>query len=126
MILVDTSVWVEIFKETKKGQIALEQIKQSETIYLSNISIAEIVAWAERNSFDSEELLVGISKTANYLELDDQILKEAGLRYNKIRSLSQKIGLIDVIIYMTAQIHGLKLISCDNDFENLPNVDIVK
>ena len=126
MILVDTSVWVEIFKDTKKGQIALEKLKQSETIYLSNISIAEIVAWSERNSIDSEELLVGISKTANYLELDNQILKEAGLRYNKIRSLNQKIGLIDVIIYTAAQMHGLKLISCDNDFENLPNVEIVK
>ena len=126
MILVDTSVWVEIFKDTKKGQIALEKLKQSETIYLSNISIAEIVAWSERNSIDSEELLVGISQTANYLELDNQILKEAGLRYNKIRSLNQKIGLIDVIIYTAAQMHGLKLISCDNDFENLPNVEIVK
>ncbi len=59
------------------------------------------------------------------IELEESLLKEAGKNYADIRKISKDIGMIDVIIYTTAQMHQLTLLTGDPDFSKLPNVKIL-
>lgn len=125
MILLDTSAWIEIFRDTDKGRKALETLKSEDGAYACVISIAEISSWADKNRFDPSMLLQELGKTADYVDLDRGILQQSGLDYNKLRKTKEKISLIDAIIYTTAAIHGLKLLTCDRDFEGLPDVILI-
>lgn len=126
MILIDTSAWVEMFRNTSKGQKAAEKMKAANATYLCVLTITELVAWAEKNAIDHNVLLNAIVKTSTYLDLNHDILRGAGISYNKFREIKPKISMIDTIIYMTAQVHGLTLLTCDNDFEGLPDVELIR
>ena len=63
-----------------------------------------------------------IKKLSKLLELSEDTLIESGRIYNEQRKINGKIGLIDCIIYSAAQIHGLILLTKDNDFKDMNDV----
>ncbi len=124
MILIDTSVWVEIASGTSKGAMAKERMNASVAAYCCILSISELVVWAQKNGVDPIVVLNLVSQASAYLDLNPDILRQAGLNYVEFRKTKSKIGLIDSIIYTTARMHGLELLTCDRDFEGLPGVEM--
>jgi predicted nucleic acid-binding protein len=125
MILADTSAWVEIALGTSKGQKAKETLKSSTLIYCCVLSIPELIVWAEKNKLKSDDLLHSVSQASSYLDLSYEILRQAGFEYVQLRKIRSKIGIIDTIIYSSARIHGLTLVTCDQDFKGLPGVEMI-
>ncbi len=121
MILLDTWAWIEYFKK----DYLVKQIIDSHECYTSAISIAEISKWALQNSHDADFLINAVKKNSIIIELEENILKEAGKNYVKMRKISKYIGMIDVIIYATAQLHKLQVLTGDPDFKNLPGIKIL-
>ncbi len=121
MILLDTWAWIEYFKKNH----SVKQIIDSEECYTSAISISEISKWALQNAQEVDFLINAVKKNSSIIELEESILKEAGKNYFKMRKISKNIGMIDVIIYTSAQLHGLQLLTGDPDFKNLPGVKML-
>jgi len=126
MILVDTWTWIEILRGTKTSEKALEILKQEACVYTSIISIAEISRWAKVNGLDVDHIIEKISDRTNYLELELFILKISGEKHVELRKIKKTIGIIDVIIYTSALVHGMNVLTGDSDFEGLQGVIFLK
>lgn len=124
MKLLDTSAWVEYFKGTAKGEIVKQYLKE-ENVYTSAITLAEITKWGVENNNDCVIIVSQIKTNSIIILVEEEVLLNAGKLYVQLRKLKPKIGLIDTIIYASALLHDLTLISCDRDFSDLPNVELI-
>lgn len=121
-MLLDTSAWIEYFKDTEKGKIVALILEKEQAFFTSLITISEVSVWCNKNKEDTAKFLQKLKNLSNLLELSETILLESGRIYSEQRNVNGKIGLIDCIIYTTAQIHGLVLLTKDNDFKGLQNI----
>ncbi len=124
MKVLDTSAWIEYFKGSKKGEI-ISKIIENTQVYTNIISLAEIAKWFSQNNENIEFFIDQIKTNSIIMELHENILIESGKAYVNLRKIKNKISLIDVIIYTSATINSLELISTDKDFEGLPSSLII-
>ena len=124
-MLLDTSCWVEYFEGTEKGKKLKDLMEKQNIFYTCPITIAEISVWCHKNSKLPQDFIDSIKKLSIMLDMSDDILAESGKIYNEERKKNGKIGLIDCIIYATAQIHGLILLTKDTNFKNVKDVKIL-
>ncbi|MBI2147777.1 PIN domain-containing protein [Candidatus Woesearchaeota archaeon] len=123
MKLLDTSAWVEYFKGSTMGEAVKREL--SKEAATSAITLAEISSWFTKNKGDVSVAIEHIKRNSIIIGLEEDILVESGKLYINLRSSRTKIGLIDAMIYMTAQIHGLSLLTSDSDFRGLPQVEML-
>ena len=124
MKLLDSSAWVEYFKGTATGSNIKTILEEGAAT--SAISLAEIAKWAQENGADVTQVITQMKKNAIVISLEEPILIESGKQYVRLRKIQKSIGMIDVIIYITALIHGLQLITTDNDFRGLPETEFLR
>lgn len=124
-MLLDTSCWVEYFKGTEKGKKIKGLMEKQEVFYTCPITIAEISVWCHKNNKPLQDFITSIKKLSVMLDMSEDILAESGKIYHEERKSNGKIGLIDCIIYATAQIHGLILLTKDTDFRNLKDIKML-
>ncbi len=124
-MLFDTSSWIEYFEGTHKGNKIKSILETRTVIYSPIIIIAEISVWASRNGKNPSMYIDFIKKSSKILELNENALDVSGRFYWDRRKNKTKINLIDCIIYTTARLHGLVLLTKDMDFQGLPDVQIL-
>ena len=115
---------MEFFKGSEKGA-KVKEILDKEEICTSAITLAEITKWCVENNGDVKFILNQVKQNSIIIAVEEEILVEAGRVYGKIRAMSPKISLIDVIIYVSARKHDLILWITDKDFKNLLNVEML-
>jgi len=94
-------------------------------LFINPLTISELVQWSEKNKLDTKKILDFVYSICKVLVLSNEIFELAGKNYNDLRKVRPKIGLIDVIIYMSAQANGLILFTKDYDFNSLIGVEIL-
>jgi len=124
MKLLDTSAWVEYFKGSEKGR-KVKLILAELPTYTSALTFAEISKWFADNHLPIEIGIKQIKINSIVLSIEEKVLIESGKRYALLRALKPKIGLIDTIIYVTARLHNLTLVTGDYDFKGLESVELV-
>ncbi|MFA4820142.1 MAG: PIN domain-containing protein [Candidatus Aenigmatarchaeota archaeon] len=124
-MLLDTSCWIEYFKGTGKGEKLKERMENQEVFYTCPITIAEISVWCHKNNKLPKDFITSIKKLSVMMDMSEDILAESGRIYHEERKRNGKIGLIDCMIYATAQMHELVLLTKDTDFKNLKDVKIL-
>ena len=124
MKLLDTSAWVEYFKGSEKGE-KVKTILAEHQIYTSAITFAEISKWLSENNISPDFAIEQIKINSIIISLEEPILIESGTRYTPLRKIKPKIGLIDTIIYVSAILHDLTLVTRDYDFQGLTNVEMI-
>ena len=124
MNLLDSSAFIELIKGSERGKLVGE-IAKKERVYMSTISLAEVSAWVYRNKGDVSSIIERIKKNVTLIDLDESLLIESGKLHVELRKTRKSIGLIDVIIYFSAAVNDLVLITKDRDFEGLANVDLM-
>ena len=122
MILVDTSVWIAIFRD-KTGRItrAFEDRIGNETYVLSRFNQLELLQGAK----DQKEwdLLDEYLSTQFYLEnSEDMWLKAARIYFDLRRKGVMVYSPIDCCIAQVALENGALLLHCDRDFEKIATV----
>lgn len=123
-MLLDTSALIEHYRGTEKG-IHIKKLALGRNIFINPLSIAEFVQWADKFHVSAPaglELLLSFQ----HIELSIALLGQAGINYNLLRPFKKKISLIDSIIYTSALMHDLELITTDSDFEGLPGVVLIR
>ena len=118
MILVDTSVWIDLFRASPgpAGQELRRLIQESEPLALSGIIVAEVLQGLRRE----------VEPIERYLSLWDLIEPQGFETYRRAAALhrlarSRRITLatIDALIATLALENGVVLFSLDKDFRRL-------
>ena len=126
MILVDTSVWIEIFRD-KTGNIvsAFQKTIGAKNYVLSRFNQLELLQGA-RNQKDWE-LLEDYLSTQYYLEASQDTWPEAARIYFELRRKNFTINSpIDCCIAQIALEHGAFLLHRDKNFEKISRIRSLK
>lgn len=117
--LLDSSTWLEYFHNKKNTNL----IESDAQLLSSTLSIFEIKKKLEKDNQKKEfvtECLNFLKERSIVIPLDTKIAENAAEL-----SLKYKLAALDSLIYATATMHKAILISMDNDFRNLPDVQIL-
>jgi predicted nucleic acid-binding protein len=122
MILVDTSVWIEIFKDkTGHTEKAFRERIGSENYVLSRFNQLELLQGVR--SQKEWELLEEYLATQYYLEASDNTWREAARVYFELRRRGVTLNSpVDCCIAQIALEHGALLLHRDKDFEKISRV----
>ena len=120
-MLLDTYAWIEIFLDTEKGKKAT-QLTKNKRIYTSVVTLSEIISWCLRNNQNAQKFLSLIKENSIIIYINDDVAEIAGTLNFEIKKKEKTFGMIDSLIYATAQIYSLKLLTGDKHFRNLDDV----
>lgn len=125
-MILDTSAWVELFEDTEKGGYVAEALRKG-NCFTSIVTVAETADWCAKKGLQSKlnDYVEVIKAGSQLLGLDEGISRMAGeLNYQR-KKAGRKWGMIDSMIVATAQVYGLKILTKDNAFRDLPDVQVL-
>jgi toxin FitB len=122
MNLVDSSGWIEYFREGSNEPFFRMAIEDTQNLIVPTICLCEVIRSITRaaNRDEAEEAAAQMERCV-VVDLNPRIAHLAarlGLRHN--------LPMADSIVYATAQAHGAKLYTQDADFEKLPGVKYIR
>lgn len=125
-MILDTSAWIELFEDTEKSENVVEALKKNKC-FTSVVSVAETAEWCAKKGLRHKmsEYLELIKTGSQLLGLDESISRMAGELNQKRKKEGRKWGMIDSIIVATAQVYGLKILTKDNGFRDLPEAQVL-
>ncbi len=119
-MLFDTYAWVELFNDTPTGR-KVEQLMNSSQNCTSMVSLAELTNWSLKNGFEPDKIISKLKEHSAILPVEEKIAILAGEFYFEYRKQIRDWGMIDSIIYATSLVYGLKVVTGDKHFSDLPN-----
>ncbi len=124
-IVVDSSMWIEYFKGSPKGEILRQHIEHDE-LFITSVCVAEVTAIVLREGFSLDTTIVILQSLAKTIAVNFSQAHDAGVLYADLRKKKQKISLSDVITISVAKSIDAKILTCDHDFQGLANVILVE
>jgi predicted nucleic acid-binding protein len=123
-MLLDTSAWIEYFLATEKGD-KVKEILKNEDAFTSVITTGELVNWCIKNKLHYEKYLKEIKLYSKMLELNEKVAILAGQLNFERKKMIKNWGMADSIILSTSIIYGLRILTKDNHFKDLPNILLI-
>lgn len=117
--VLDSSIWIAYLFE---GHFK-EEIENSKQIFISVLSLFEIKTKLLKKKINRKEIddkIDFIKKRCIILSINEKIAEMASEL-----SAEKNLPAIDSLIYSTSQLNNLKLITLDNDFKGLNNVEVL-
>ncbi|MFP4385416.1 MAG: PIN domain-containing protein [Spirochaetia bacterium] len=115
-VLVDTSIWIEYFKSSKK-HTSLEPLIMDNQICINDLILTEILPFLQmKNEFELIEALQSIEKVQ--ININWNLIQQ--MQIDNLRNGINKVGLSDLIILQNVIDNNLILYSIDKHF-NLMN-----
>ncbi len=124
-MFLDSWAWIEIFQNSTKGQKINSLVKGKE-LYTSVLNLAEVAFWCVRNGKNHIPYISSIKANCTVLTVYDRVSIDAGVDLFTFKKHFKGMGMIDAIIYQQAVSNGLKIVTGDSHFANLPNVEFIK
>jgi len=122
--LVDSYAWIEYYNGSKKG-IKIKEIIETKNIATPVLVIAELSDKFARENSDFNELFQFINSRSTIVPLNVKIAIEAGKLKCEMRKKFKQFGLVDAIIYLTARLNHSKLLTGDEHFKDLSDVEFL-
>ena len=122
MILVDSSGWLEFLADGPLAGQYAAHLKDLELVVTPTIVVYEVYKTMKRLRNEEDALLAAaqIGKTRIVPLTDTVALTAADV------SLAHRLAMADAIVYATALIEGVKMVTSDADFAGLPGVTYLK
>jgi predicted nucleic acid-binding protein len=118
MILVDSSVWIDFFRDIPTPQVEwLDRNLEAQTILVGDLILAEVLrGFTDDRGFNEAQHLMG---RLQMLALGGAVIAvKSAQNFRKLRSLGRTIrGTVDVIIATRCIADELTLLHSDKDFE---------
>ncbi len=118
MIVIDSSGWLEYFKGDRLGDFYDEYISRLPDVIVPTIVVNEVYKKL-RISEDYDSAIEAL--TLLYYGHIAPVWGSTAVAAAEI-SKSKKIAMADAIIYATARLNGVELVTSDRDFEGLDGV----
>jgi len=123
-MLLDTSALIEVIKNSDKGK-KIADAMLNESAIISLITLAELVGWCKRENKNILTTVKTVKDAISIVGLDETICLVAGSILRTQKKAQRKFGMIDALIYCTAQIIGEELWTTDVDFKGLSGIRIL-
>ncbi len=126
--ILDRYAWIEYFDGSSKGEKVKQLIENnSNEIFTSTLSIAEVMIKLLKNGKVPDEAYVTINSFSKSIPVDNEVSKYAAYLYVEKRKVFKDIGIVDVIIMAQARLHDLTIITGDeNHFKGEKKVLFLK
>ncbi len=118
MILVDSSVWIDFFRNKPTAQAEwLDRHLGVESLVVGDLILAEVLqGFKDDRGFNQANRLLGQLKQVEVAGFDVAI--DAARNYRKLRKLGVTVrGTVDVFIATRCLASGLRLLHDDRDFD---------
>ena len=120
MRLLDSFAWIEYFRGSKRGARVRDYVEGEGPLYTPSICLTEIKSMYLRDGKDPTTRIELIVERSFVVALDREIALSAADVKQKHR-----LHTVDAIIYATAQHRGLTLVTGDQHFRGIPNVEMI-
>lgn len=116
--ILDSYAWIEYFIASEKGMEVKEIIeRQSNEIYTSVITVAEVCGKAKKENADHEGAYKKMLALSKIEGISPELARDAGLARHEIRKKVENFGLADAIVLLTARSLGAKVLTGDYHFK---------
>jgi predicted nucleic acid-binding protein len=119
MRVIDTSIWIEVFRGSELGRRHLPLLSAPEELVVPTIIQYEIFKWLSRER-TVEEATLAITFTGECVV--QELTTELAILAAELSAI-HKLHATDAIILATAQLHDAPLVTCDAHFQGLPGVE---
>jgi len=120
MRLLDSFAWIEYFMGSNRGAKIRDYLEGGEPLYTPSICLTEIKSRYLKDRKDPTARINLIIERSFILSLE----KEVALLAADVRQ-EHKLHTIDAIIYATAKHRSLALVTGDQHFAGMPNVEMI-
>ena len=118
MILVDTSIWIDYFRNGSTAD-ALDKLIESDMICINDVILSELLpSINQRHEEELKELLLSFPKLQMKIDWNEIVFMQTKNLHNGIN----KVGLPDLMIAQYAIQNNVKLFSCDRHFQLIKNL----
>ncbi len=120
MKLLDSFAWIEYFSGSEKGASVKGYVDGSESLYTPAICLTEVKTRYLKDKRDPHDSLNFMVERSFILPLNQEIALLAA-------DVKQRYGLhtVDAVVYATGESRNIVVVTGDQHFKNLPNVEIV-
>jgi predicted nucleic acid-binding protein len=123
MIIADTSVWIEFFRNTDSHiSNHLKQLLRSGKVAITGIILAEILQGI-KNSGEADAVKKSL-ESLPFIEMQKEVWQLAGETSTLLRKKGITIPLSDIIIGVIASEKKHEIFTLDTHFEKIPGVII--
>jgi len=120
MKLLDSFAWIEYFTGSRRGAKVRDYIEGDEPLYIPSICLTEVKSRYLRDKKDPTTRIEVIIERSFIVLLN----KEIALLAADVKQ-EHKLHTIDAIVYATAQHKGLTLVTGDQHFAGIPNIEMI-
>jgi tRNA(fMet)-specific endonuclease VapC len=117
-ILLDTSVWIEYFKDKSAGlSKRVDEILSRHEVYVPKVVIAELIQGSK--SEREVSIIEDFIDAFNIIDQrEDSWIKAGKLSFN-LKKKGKNVNLTDCYIAVIAQEHGCRILSLDVHFKDI-------
>lgn len=120
MRLLDSFAWIEYFMGSKRGVKVRDYVENREPLYVPSICLTEIRSKYLREKRDPASRIALIVDRSFIIPLTMEIaLLAADIKQR------HKLHTIDAVVYATSQHRKLALVTGDQHFKELPDVEMI-
>ena len=118
MILVDTSIWIDYFRNGSTAD-ALDKLIESDMICINDVILSELLpSINQRHEEELKELLLSFPKLQMKIDWNEIVFMQT----ENLRNGINKVGLPDLMIAQNTIQNKVKLFSCDRHFQLIKNL----
>ena len=120
MRALDSFAWIEYFMGSEGGGRVRGHVESAEPLYTPSICLTEIKSRYLRGGRDPTSRIALITKRSFIIPVNTEIAFNAADIKER-----HKLHIIDALIYAASQYKILTLVTGDQHFKNLPNVEMI-
>lgn len=117
--MLDSWAWIEYFRNGKKAKEVALHIEKEAEICISTITVSEVLRCLLQ--YETKELAEKLTRFMIHRSLVLPVTTQTAWLAAELKH-QHKMGLGDALIYATAQLNQLHVITGDSDFKGKPNV----
>ena len=121
---MDTSAWIEYFKDSKKAD-KVENFLNQEEIITPSVVLIELSCKSYKEGWDFNEHIKFIKSKSMIIGMKEETIMKCGKIYYEERKKKPSFGIIDAVILTIAREYDSKIITQDNDFRDLKEAIII-
>jgi tRNA(fMet)-specific endonuclease VapC len=123
-MVIDTNIFIEYLRKLDKSKTSLAQLPPTTVLHVSSITVFELYVGA--NTPERVEMAESILQNVIVLPFSNEIAQAAGLLYDHLQRIGQKLEFRDVMIAATAIYHNLPIKTLNfKHFERIPDLKII-
>lgn len=123
-IIVDTSIWIEYFKEKSDIVKFIEERIMDDCIFMTGPIVTELLQGVKTKK--EYEKLKNCIDGIPYLKISFEVWEKAGKISFKLRRKGITIPLTDIIISVVAINNNAKVYTLDKHYNEIPEVNLYK